>query len=341
MNGLLNAIGFLDKNKEKPAKSKQKKYKARAKNKGLLSLSELQRKLDSNEILSLEELGTAIYAKEQGFEEMDIDSAVVQLGAVNLSKENMSDATEDDGVVTLKDQVIFTNRNFHGLEFTKENLQEVVKNFAEMSKEDPSVGGVNANHNQNPEFTHSYFDNLKVSNKDGVLGLTADVKLNTNHKAFELQKYSLENDGLEIGFSIEVGFDGVNLKGFNFELEYVNPKLFGCATTCIPSAPGTLTQLQSDNLSTNMSTSSKIEDLVNKSKNLNNEVATPENLNEVPSPKDEPKENNQLEKLSTAMDQVVELLSNQQTALKEISGTVTSLQNKVKELESPAETPRW
>lgn len=206
------------------SKKAQDNYKKSAKSKGLLQacLSENGATLDYEKFLtSFEELK----------KENDFDTALEVLKEVNES--NLSFSVTGQADLSKESRgVIYTNKNFHGLNFSQKEMDEMV----EFANQEGSVL-VNTNHLQIPEYYIGEVSNLKVEDDK----ISADTsKVNFNHPAFALQKYAIENEGCQLGWSVELRFDDVLLSFKTWTLKFVDPRLRGLATTLIPSAPGTL-----------------------------------------------------------------------------------------------------
>lgn len=219
MPKILNAITNL----VSPAALKQKAYKARAKNQGLLSSVEVLAMLDSNQF---------------NLDELQSDSFKMACSSVKLDSSILENA-DSDGKLVLKDVIIYTEKNFHNLRITEEGYKYLNENQSTYFESDPSFQCVNVNHEVYPESAFGTQDKLTGDSDQGTI--TADtIELDLNHPAFASQKYALEQDDtVQLGFSIEIGGKAYYDKATK-TLWYTEPIITGTATTLVPSAPETL-----------------------------------------------------------------------------------------------------
>jgi hypothetical protein len=202
-----------------PQKDQQDKYKARAKANGLMSILELSEALQSkdeeilNEVLSTQQLKLSVPC------------------SVNFA---ISKLQSQEKKLVIKDQIIFDNSNFHGIVFDSEEL------LATVQKLKGQEVTLNVNHSRNPEHFIGYFSNAKLNTDNQI---TADIEIDLLNPSFFAQKYAIEN-GVELGFSIEVSFDW----DWDFVIKPTNAEIYGLATTMIPSAPATLTEVDTNDL---------------------------------------------------------------------------------------------
>jgi hypothetical protein len=201
-----------------PQKAKQDEYKLRAKAKGLLSFQDLEFLL-SNNSQSLQE----ILAENK------------DLKFTFDTKFNL-EIPEGQTELKLENKIIFDNRNFHNLNLSQDDLEYLAKCFLEDTKEVKLV--CNVNHSQFPEDAIGYFESLKAENGQ----IIADMCFTElDNSKFQDQLRACKN-GAEFGFSIEIGFDSYSVSKSG-ELKLSEPHLTGLATTLIPSAPATLSEL--------------------------------------------------------------------------------------------------
>lgn len=224
---LLTAFNTLS----SPAGKKQASYKEQAKAKKLLSILELSKKLED---------GTLNITELQADDKFKIFSDPIKLDSSILSE------ADDKGKVKLSNVTIFTEKNFHNLHILEDGYRFLAENQAQFVDENPDFACVNPNHTGDlPEQSFGEFTITEMNFEKGEI--RADIELDINHPAFATQKYALEQDPeLQLGFSIEVGaIDG----GFAYDVKekaflYSKPVIAGLATTLIPSAPGTLMNLE-------------------------------------------------------------------------------------------------
>lgn len=324
-----------------PQKDQQNKYKSKARATGLMSIDELSALLKSkdeeklSEVLSYENLQLSIPC-----------SVSLAINQVN----------SEDKTLKLKDQVIFDNSNFHGIVFDPLELAITVKKL-----EGQSIT-LNVNHSQNPEHFIGYFSNAKL-NKDNQI--TADIEIDTQNPAFASQKYAIEK-GVELGFSIEVRFDW----DCEFIVKPTNAEIYGLATTMIPSAPATLTEIDTEDLQSN-NTITMDEEKTTKLDTTTEEVVTNEAVDtttdtttDAPATTEETVDNlavniqiaelntqhsveleafkSQLDekdeaiaKLSKALETQIENLTKANTALQKANTTVSNLNSEILKLRKP------
>jgi hypothetical protein len=224
-NYITSFLGFT------PSTQAQEGYKKRAKQNKLLSIVELQQCLNSKDMQTL----NAVQNKE-----IELDMKLSIPVDTKFEFSNIENAKSNGKNLTMKDVVIFNNKNFHRLEMSKKDLQNIV----DTAKDQKLL--VNVNHEGfYPEKNFGYVSNVQSNGSDT---LTADVELDVTRTCFAEQYEAITKDGAELGFSVEVEFDDVLLSFKTWDITYVDPKLTGLATTLIPSAPKTL--LKSTDLST-------------------------------------------------------------------------------------------
>ena len=224
---LLTALNTLS----SPAGKKQASYKEQAKAKNLLSISELSNQLEKGEV-NITEL--------QSDKDFKVFSDSIKLDSSFLSQ------ADDKGIVKLENVVIFSEKNFHNLHILETGYQFLAENQAQQVDENPEFACLNSNHTGDyPEQCFGEFTITEMSFDKGEI--KANIEMDINHPAFSAQKYAMEQDPeLQLGFSIEVG--AVN-GGFAYDKKdkaflYSKPVIVGLATTLIPSAPGTLMNLE-------------------------------------------------------------------------------------------------
>lgn len=205
-----------------PQKAKQDEYKLRAKSKGLLSLQELDLLLSGTEN-SLKEILT-----ENKNLKFTLDT-----------KFNL-DIPENSNELKLENKIIFDNANFHSLKLSKEDLEYLKNRFLEETKND-NFKILNVNHSQYPEDGVGYFVNLEVKNGQ----ILADINFTDLNNSKLQDQFRAAKNGADFGFSIEICFDSYSVSK-DGHVNLSEPYLTGLATTLIPSAPATLTNLASD-----------------------------------------------------------------------------------------------
>jgi hypothetical protein len=232
-------VNFTDMNKLqeflssfRPAKREQDKYKKRAKDKGMLNFEEF---------LSLQES-----MKDSPQELLDLSKDLkitLSLQTNDFTVEEKSQLKRDNGVVTLKNKLIFNSSNLNGFAIDPKSLLE--------NKYTQEIGKVNVDHNQNLTAVIGEFYSYKA---DGDK-LYADIDVDTNHPEFASQLYLIETQDLTLGWSIEARLTGVS--GFydfmsgegNMVYEYA---LTGLGATFTPAVPTTMMmdEEKSESLST-------------------------------------------------------------------------------------------
>ena len=222
---------------ESPAGKKQAGYKKEAKAQNLLSIQELAKKLEE---------GTLNITDLQSDDKFRVYGDSIKLDSTILSE------ADEKGFIHLENYIIFSEKNFHNLHILEEGYKFLLDNQQKMVADNPEFACVNPNHTGDyPEQSFGEFTVTEMNFTDGVL--KANIDLDINHPAFATQKYALEQDSeLQLGFSIEIGaIDG----GFAYDKEdkaflYSKPVIVGLATTLIPSAPATLTNLDTTDKTT-------------------------------------------------------------------------------------------
>ena len=196
----------LAKLKSDPTKIMQNAYEMQAKKKGHLSIDEIVEQ--SKQVKC---------------------PAVLTLDALNLAEESESK------VLTLENQVIYDTRNFHEIAFDEKEIKEMISLFNIELEANPENGVINVNHSSLPEKAIGLYSNLSYQKvEDGHFQLLATIEIDLSKMAFGEQLESIK-DGAKLGFSVELM---PIMKGK--KLSY---KLQGLATTLIPSAAKTLTEI--------------------------------------------------------------------------------------------------
>lgn len=226
----MNLIKLIT-NLASPAGKKQSAYKSQAKRKGLLSAAN---------IVTLSEGGDFNFEELSQKPNFKISSSSIKMSADILSH------ADENGILKLTDVVLFDEKNFHNLKITDAGYAFLSKDHTLSVAENPEFDCLNVNHQQEPEFA---FGSYEITSCDIKLRqIRGTIEMDINHPAFAEQRYSLEKDSdLELGLSIEIG--GVcSFDKLTKEIIYSEPKLMGLATTLIPSAPNTLTHMDTNKL---------------------------------------------------------------------------------------------
>lgn len=237
---MLNLLKLLS----SPASRKQAGYKKDSKKKGLLSLEQILSKAQETNSLNEKEFEALLEeAKNQNNPEL-----ITNLFSNNQTKLCLTSAVkvdlgsteaDEDGFIILTNKTIYENgKNWHNLDLPEKDLSYMVEQFNEEPK-DSENRVLNSNHSRYPEDSIGEFSNLSIDEEK----VNATIKIDANHPSFASQKYVLSKGDVELGFSIELTFEDVLLSLKTWEVTYKDPKLVGLATTLIPSAPGTLTKL--------------------------------------------------------------------------------------------------
>ncbi len=156
-------------------------------------------------------------------------------------KVDLDTKMDKDGMIVLENKVIYENgKNWHGLDFSDSEMNDIAENFNNEDNESEAKV-LNANHSRYPEDAIGEYTNLKVDEQKLIAN---KILIDANHPSFASQKYVLGKGGVELGFSVELSFEDVMISLVTWEMKFVDPRLKGLATTLIPSAPGTLTDLE-------------------------------------------------------------------------------------------------
>jgi hypothetical protein len=200
-----------------PQKKAQDKYKETAKARGLMSYAQFESLLQSRDFATLSEVMSNSKLK------LSIPCSV-----------NFEVVNSTSHILELKDKVIFDNKNFHYIHFANE---ELLKTVALLQGQEVDL---NVNHSQNPEHYIGSFTNARLNDQDQIV---ANISIDLDNPSFDAQKYAIKQGG-QLGFSIEVEFDW----DWDFIIQPINANITGLATTMIPSAPATLTDIDNSEL---------------------------------------------------------------------------------------------
>lgn len=210
-----------------PASKKQKAYKKEAKTRGLMSADQFLTLVQKDE-LNLNELHENPKFK-------------LSAESVKLSADILKQADEN-GILKLSNVILYDGKNFHNLTITDGGYNFIASNHQLAVQDNPEFDCLNVGHQQEPEYA---FGTYTINTCDKInCQLIGDVEMDINHPAFAVQKYALEQDPeLQLGLSIEIG-GKCEYNKMTKEIVYTEPVIMGLATTLIPSAPATLTNLE-------------------------------------------------------------------------------------------------
>lgn len=230
----MNVIEVIQ-NLASPALKKQNAYKKEAKALGLLSAKNLINWLDVNEI-EFDKI-----SNQKGFK---LSSTTSYLTAETLNE------ADENGILKLTDKILYSDKNFHNLKITNDGYDCLAQNRSGEVTMYPEYECLNVDHEQAPQFVIGTYEITKCDKQNGQI--IGNIELDINHPAFASQRYVLEKDPeLSLGLSIEIGGE-CSYNKLTKEIIYTNPSIQGLATTLIPSAPATLTNLNmpTNNLAT-------------------------------------------------------------------------------------------
>jgi hypothetical protein len=302
-----------------PASRKQAWYKKQSKKQGLMSLEAILNKAQEQGFVNSQDLETLMeQAKEANNPELIQNLFANHKTKLCLNvpvKVDLDAKMDKDGMIVLENKVIYENgKNWHGLDFSDSEMNDIAENFnSEDNESEAKV--LNANHSRYPEDAIGEYTNLKVDEQKLIAN---KILIDANHPSFASQKYVLGKGGVELGFSVELSFEDVMISLVTWDLKFVDPRLKGLATTLIPSAPGTLTDLEVP--TETLTKETKTEEAPKESlevKLSTEEISSEETKEEVipePEPKEVPEASTNLEALKleyeTKLQAEVEKLSN-------------------------------
>jgi hypothetical protein len=206
---------------DSPAVRKQRAYKNLAKRRGLLSYNDIADALKD---------GEEIRGQKISFESVLIDSATIL------------EANKTQDTLKLTDVVLFSPNNLNNHYIGSDELKKMVDEFNE-SAVDKAQDILNINHSQNIEDALGTYSNVKYDEDTNTIKGDLVVERFNNSKLQDMLAVLSESKDIQLGLSIE--FTAEDYEVVDGRWGFTETTLVGLALTLTPSAPQTLTNLNS------------------------------------------------------------------------------------------------
>jgi hypothetical protein len=206
---------------ENPATRKQKAYRNLAKRRGLLSFNDISQALKDGE---------------------EIRGQKISLESVTIESLTILEASKNQSKLDLKDVTLFSPNNLNNHYIGSEELKKMVEKFNKDGAEKVH-DLLNINHSQNIEDALGSFSNIRYDEEANLIKGDVSVERFNNSKLQDMLSALNESKDLQLGLSIE--FTAEDYEIVDSQWGFSETTLVGLALTLTPSAPQTLTSLES------------------------------------------------------------------------------------------------